>query len=322
MKNQRAIQCDTCNLWAHIKCDGTSTESYSKMMDDVDNTEWHCLVCRIRFDHINIPFTLNSNTDLDNITNSDSMKMYEMLPTFEILSEVSKFNNLDSYDVDINITNNVSCKYYSVNNFYKHLNDNIDNFNIFHSNLNGLETHFENLHEFLSSIPIDFDVINITETSQKVTENFKLNISIDGYDPFFTPSNSGKGGTGIYIKKMYDTIERSDLNILIDDFESMWVEIKNNKSKNIVCGCIYRHPRSNLKEFQDYMKRCLEILSKENKEVYISGDFNVDLLKLETNTSYEDFYNLVTSYGFLPEIVNPTRVTDTSATVIDNIFTD
>ena len=27
------------------------------------------------------------------------------------------------------------------------------------------------------------------------------------------------------------------------DFESGWVEIKNKNSKNIACGCLYRHPR-------------------------------------------------------------------------------
>ena len=115
-------------------------------------------------------------------------------------------------------------------------------------------------------------------------------------------------------------MERNELNTQTDDFESVWIEIKNKKSKNIVCGCIYRHPSGNLKEFLAYMEKCLSKLSKENKEIYISGDFNIDLLKLETKSSYEEFYNLLTSFGFLPQITDPTRVTDSTATVIDNIF--
>ena len=229
---------------------------------------------------------------------------------------------MDANEVDLNISNNVNCKYFSVKSFHKLQTENSNRFNIFHSNVNGLETHFENLHEFLSGTPIDFDVLNITETSQKIDYNFKSNISIEGYVNFFTPSYTNKGGTGIYIKSSYDSLERNDLNVCNADFESTWVEIKNKKSKNIICGCIYRHPRSDLKEFLEYMEKCVSILSGENKDVYISGDFNVDLLKMDNNTSYQDFYSILTSHSYLPLIVNPTRVTNTSATVIDNIFTN
>ena len=69
------------------------------------------------------------------------------------------------------------------------------------------------------------------------------------------------------------------------------------------------------------MDKCLHILVKENKEVYISGDFNTNLLRLENNTSHPEFYNLV-SLGFLPQILDPTRVTESSVTIIDNTYTN
>ena len=104
------------------------------------------------------------------------------------------------------------------------------------------------------------------------------NVSKEGYDSYFTPSNSSRGGTCIYVKNAFDSIERTDLNVQHDDFESSWIEIKNKRSKNIICGCIYRHPRYNLTDFIAYMDKCLHILVKENKEVYISGVFNTNLL--------------------------------------------
>ena len=45
-------------------------------------------------------------------------------------------------------------------------------------------------------------------------------------------------------------------------------------------------------------------------------------MKLESNNSYHEFYNLITSCGLLPQILLPTRVTAISATVIDSIFTN
>ena len=89
-----------------------------------------------------------------------------------------------------------------------------------------------------------------------------------------------------------------------------------------MCGCIYRHPCSNLEQFNEYIEKSLRTLSKENKDVYISGAFNIDLLKLDKNLQYQEFYNLMTGHGFLPLIVRPTRVTDTSSTVIDNIYSN
>ena len=120
----------------------------------------------------------------------------------------------------------------------------------------------------------------------------------------------------------YDSFEMDDLKIRDNDYESVWVEIKNKKSKNILCGCIYRHPRNDMTGFQLYMDKILRIINLENKEIYMAGDFNTDFLKIESNNSYQTFYNSITSSGFLPQIIQPTRVSDHSATVIDNIYTN
>ena len=74
--------------------------------------------------------------------------------------------------------------------------------------------------------------------------------------------------------------ERNDLNVNNAEFESAWIEIKNKNSKNIICGSIYRHPHSNFDEFFKYLESCLSTIAKENKEVYICGDYNFDLLKI------------------------------------------
>ena len=328
--NQKALQCDTCDLWVHIKCDEVTEKTYKEYMENENkkNESWNCLVCKIKQNHKIFPFTLYNEVDLKNINNSETMRIFENLPTFEIVSEISKFSNTSSHDVDDNIHVNINDEYYPIDKLHQKLDTSKSNkrnnstFNVFHSNLNGLEAHFENLHQFLSGVPKDFDVINITETSQKNNENFKANVSITGYNSFFTSSLSNKGGAGMYVKNVYNSIERTDLITQHKDYETSWVEIKNNKSKNIICGCIYRHPRSDLEEFYKYLENCLLILSKENKDVYISGDFNIDLLKIKTKPVFQKFYDLLTSNGYLPLILKPTRVVGSSATVIDNIYTN
>ena len=50
------------------------------------------------------------------------------------------------------------------------------------------------------------------------------------------------------------------------------------------------------------------------------GDYNLDLLKMDGNQHIKDFTNMMFSSTFYPLISRPTRVTNSSATQIDNIF--
>ena len=50
------------------------------------------------------------------------------------------------------------------------------------------------------------------------------------------------------------------------------------------------------------------------------GDFNINLVNLETHHPTDDFINTLGSYFFLPQILQATGVTHHSATLINNIF--
>ena len=44
--------------------------------------------------------------------------------------------------------------------------------------------------------------------------------------------------------------------------------------------------------------------------------------KCNTIPKYQHFYTLMASNGFLPPITLPTRITDTTRSIIDNIYTN
>ena len=78
-----------------------------------------------------------------------------------------------------------------------------------------------------------------------------------------------------------------------------------------------------LSEFNNnYLTNLLDTLSSENKTVVLLGDFNADLLKYDQNSNISDFLDLMYSSLLLPHIFSPTRTTSSSATLIDNIFTN
>ena len=97
------------------------------------------------------------------------------------------------------------------------------------------------LKEFLSTTPTKMDILAITETSEKEDTGFLSNIEIEGFDIYHTSTKTSKGGTAIYVNKRYDSIKRCDLNTEKVEFETTWVEIKNKRSKNIVCGNVYNN---------------------------------------------------------------------------------
>ena len=92
----------------------------------------------------------------------------------------------------------------------------------------------------------------------------------------------------------------------------------NHKSKNIICSCIYTHPASDPDKLTQYLEQILDKLSRENKLVFL---LYINLLNYDTHNATNEFLNsMYTNFFLLSFILQPTRVTEASATLIDNIY--
>ena len=105
----------------------------------------------------------------------------------------------------------------------------------------------------------------------------------------------------------------------------MEVEVAKNTYK--IVGNVYRPntaPKANTKQAIEIHSSILSKLSKSKDHSKCSfeivGDFNIDLLQFENHELTNDFLEASFSYGLLPVITKPTRVTPTSATLIDHIW--
>ena len=112
--------------------------------------------------------------DIENIMNTNSIKALDNLPSYEITSEAISFDALKGNDLDEKFISNINSRYYSAREFQSL--EFMDSLNIFHSNLNGFEHKFDQLHCCLNSSKIDFDLINVSETSQLDNQDFDTNI--------------------------------------------------------------------------------------------------------------------------------------------------
>ena len=203
----------------------------------------------------------------------------------------------------------------------KRENDRNETFSILHNNVGSLRQNLENLEtHLLNELDFDFDVIGITET--KITDNslpLVTNFNIEGYTFEYVPTPLASVGVGIYVSNLlyYSVIKRTANK----DFQGLWIEIRFDDRKNIICGCVYRQ-HSLPENFMQYIKNTIQNLDSKNKTIFLLGDFNIDLLKAGVNNYSHNFLLALQSSFMIPTIDKPTRVYNNSATLIDNIFTN
>ena len=96
----------------------------------------------------------------------------------------------------------------------------------------------------------------------------------------FTATESTAGGTLLNIANHLSYKLRDDLNLYkANQLESTFFEIINSKKNNIIDGCFYKHPVMDVADFnKSYLNPLLGKLSKENKQVFLLGDFNSNIL--------------------------------------------
>ena len=255
------------------------------------------------------------------------------LPHTQLMSGSEGTSYYDNYDrsilcdidPDLNYLDSackVNAEYYTEQSFNDNFSNNC-NFSLMHLNIRSIPLHFTELLCYLDTLNIEFKLIAISETALNDTHtDFKkpnYNCEID-----VRPKRKG-GGVSLYIHSALQYKLRRDLQ-LCGDANSVLIEIyktTTNTKHNIICGCVYRPPSMSLNIFNDMMTTSFNKMQHENKYLYITGDFNVNtLFNVKGGLSTHQFKNIFSSNYCFPFINKPTRVTDHSASLIDNIYSN
>ena len=65
----------------------------------------------------------------------------------------------------------------------------------------------------------------------------------------------------------------------------------NTKQKNMIIGCIYKHPKQGTHDFtENYVLSLMGKLSREKKDTLIMGDFNIILLNYNNDKDITTFH--------------------------------
>lgn len=158
------------------------------------------------------------------------------------------------------------------------------------------------------------DLVLLTEHWLHPDECF----NIPNYQPISLScrENSLHGGTLILSKQSFTFLNINKFDYLRKE-ESFEISAAYCKQLNLLVFCVYRSPSSDPKEFLNKLDGMLCEMPPSSK-VILAGDFNIDFSDRH-NINTTMLSNLLTSYGLLMHVNFPTRITDTSATIIDYV---
>ncbi|XP_065645688.1 uncharacterized protein LOC136076146 [Hydra vulgaris] len=80
--------------------------------------------------------------------------------------------------------------------------------------------------------------------------------------------------------------------------------------------------RKNLREQMKIERAAGNNTNVTKKHVYLTGDYNINLLNHSSNVNVQYFLNTLIQHDIIPTISKSTRITNTSSTLLDNIFTN
>ena len=168
--------------------------------------------------------------------------------------------------------------------------------------------------DLLDSEVTNHDVITISETW--LSADIKNNeISINGYRPPVRKDRSDdpNGGVAIYVKNNLICKERHDLSI--PQLEAVWIETKIGQDKLLI-GSFSRPPNSK-SDYWDLIDQSIKNVSSIPYKFIVLGNFNTNFLSNPSPQLLD-----VINFNNLQQIVtHPTRITETSATLIDLVLT-
>ena len=177
-------------------------------------------------------------------------------------------------------------------------------FSIMHTNVRNLTKNLSNLVTRLKVLNNEFSCIGIPETWLNTSLPTNM-LDIPIYVIVHKSRKSKKGGgVVIYIKNSNKFKERTDLTIFEDGiFRSIFIEIENINSANILIGVIHRPPNhANLDIFEENTQIILQNITMNKNPCYIVGDFNINLLSSENRAN---FLGIMSFYCFKPHISTP-----------------
>lgn len=184
-----------------------------------------------------------------------------------------------------------------------------------HVNARSLVANFADIKEHI--IGGNYDLVAVTETWLQHRIQNDL-VDVQDYILLRRDRVTRGGGVAFYLKKtlQYQIISTTK------DIENLWIYITAGKQKHAF-GVIYNPPGAKHMhdQFLVNFENILSFVVPSADHIFCLGDFNIDLFNFG-NSITRDFLSLINGLGLTQIINEPTRITSTTATLLDLVLVD
>lgn len=159
-------------------------------------------------------------------------------------------------------------------------------------------------------------------TEARITEEMgDKEISICAYKTIRSNSNSRhSGGVVVYYR---ENIVVTKLTEWINGYDHIIVVDVESRVIRGIWVCVYHSPNSSHSDFLTKLDEILEQYRNTNKQIHVTGDFNINVHNNNTSSTYKNRLKQIERHFSIKQLVkNFTRVTATSKTIVDLYFTD
>lgn len=146
------------------------------------------------------------------------------------------------------------------------------NLSFLHINVRSIPRNHDSLTLCLSNLRHTFSAVGVSETWLN-QENADL-YGIENYNHVYRcREDKVDGGTSLYVNTCLEYKERHDIEQCFKSF-GVFIETYNHT----IIGCIYKPPSQSINDFNSHLADVLDTISKERKDCYIMGDFNINII--------------------------------------------
>ena len=202
---------------------------------------------------------------------------------------------------------------------------------ILSGNIQSINAKFDEFQSFVTRVntshPISAICLQECWLDEKDTESIGLFNLSDYTMVHQTKRCCGHGGLITYIHNKFKYTLVDTIKQRATGWEYQCIELSHHEphsQKYLLCN-VYRKPGEILDDFNLFLEEFgsfIRLVKNINRSSYICGDYNIDLLKIKTNKHFNEFFDNLITTGFFPKITLPTRFTEQSSTLIDNVFSN
>ena len=122
---------------------------------------------------------------------------------------------------------------------------------------------------------------------------------------------------------------KNDISIDSNECECLFVEILSkpqyNKQwacKNVIIVVVHKHPGNSFAPSEEKIEKAIQKLNHSNCSFFLVGDYNIDASKQAINAKVDKYLNDIYAAECCSLINIPTRLTSTTASTLDHIYTN